>query len=98
MDDSLGPGPKERTIFSTLVLILAGIGGFVLSRDFVRRRLRYVDAVHSPIFPVAAGVVAALVTWPLAFLPLVTTTTSAIFGLAAGFGTRSGAKAIRAGS
>lgn len=80
-----------------LIFLGAGIGGFVLARDFVRSRLRFVDAVHSPVAPLIAGVAAALVTWPLAALPLITVGTSAVFGLGTGFGTRSGAKALRAG-
>jgi len=84
-------------MIETMIFVLAGIGGFVIARNFVRNRLRYVDAIRSPLVPILAGVGAALVSWPLAALPLITTATSAIFGLGAGFGTRSGVKAIQAG-
>lgn len=80
-----------------LIFLAVGIGGFVIARNFVRDRLRYVDAIRSPSAPWVAGVLAALVTWPLAALPIITTGMSAIFGLGTGFGTRSGVKALRAG-
>lgn len=83
-------------MIETLIFFGAGVGGFLGARSFVRDRLRYVDAIQSPLAPIVAGVGAALVAWPLAALPFITTATSAIFGLGAGFGTRSGAKAIQA--
>jgi hypothetical protein len=82
-------------MFELMVFIGAGIAGFVLARNFVRRRLRFVDAVHRPSAAWIAGLGAALVTWPLAALPLVTVGTTAIFGLGTGLGTRSGAREIR---
>ena len=87
-------------MYSTLLFVVtlaAAIGGYVVARNFVRRRLRFVDAIHSPVAPLVAGVAAALVAWPVAVLPLVTTGTAAAFGLGTGFGTRSGAKALRRG-
>jgi hypothetical protein len=78
-----------------LITIVAGLAGFVLARSFVRRRLRFVDAIHSPIAPLVAGCVAALVTWPAVVLPLVTLTTSVVFGIGTGIGTASGARALR---
>jgi hypothetical protein len=84
-------------MFELLVFLGAGIGGFVIARNFVKQRLRFVDVVHHPATPWIAGIGAAVVTWPLAALPLVTTATSAIFGLGTGIGTRSGAKALKSG-
>jgi len=84
-------------ILALIVTIAAGIGGFVIARTFVRRRLRFVDGVHSPIFPFAAGLLAALIAWPVALLPIVTGLTAAIFGIGAGVGTASGVKALRRG-
>jgi hypothetical protein len=81
-----------------LAVTIAGmIGGFLLARDFVRRRLRFVDAIRSPAAPWIAGLGAALVAWPAAALPLITTTTTTLFGVAAGLGTRSGVKALKRG-
>jgi hypothetical protein len=80
-----------------LITIAAGIAGFILARNFVRRRLRFVDSVHSPIAPLVAGCVAALVAWPAVLLPLVTLTTAIVFGIGTGLGTASGARTLRDG-
>lgn len=78
------------------VTVAAGIGGFFWTRNFVRRRLRFVDAVQSPWAPLLVGTGAGLLAWPLAaLLPVVTTTTAAAFGIGTGFGTASGARWIR---
>ncbi len=78
-----------------VITLAAGVLGFILAHNFVRRRLRFVDAVHSPIAPVVAGIVAALVAWPAVLLPLVTLTTAIVFGIGTGLGTASGSRALR---
>ena len=78
-----------------LITLTAGAIGFILTRNFVRRRLRFVDAVHSPIAPLVAGTAAALIAWPAVLLPLVTVTTAVVFGIGAALGTASGARALR---
>ncbi|MFL5401854.1 MAG: hypothetical protein ACJ8BF_03465 [Gemmatimonadales bacterium] len=78
-----------------LITIAAGITGFLLARNFVRRRLRFVDAVHSPVAPLVAGCLAAVLAWPAVLLPLVTLTTAIVFGIGTGIGTASGARALR---
>lgn len=79
-----------------LVLTLAaGLVGYLLARSFVHHRLRFVDAVQSPLAPIVAGVVAALLAWPLALLPAVTITTALVFGIGTGLGTASGARLVR---
>lgn len=80
-----------------LITLAAGIAGFILARSFVRRRLRFVDAVHSPIAPLVAGCVATLVAWPAVLLPLVTLSTALVFGVGTALGTASGARALRDG-
>ena len=75
----------------------ATLFGVLVARDFVRRRLRFVDAVRSPAAPWLAGLGAALIAWPVAALPLVTTATTTLFGIGAGLGTASGVKALRRG-
>lgn len=77
--------------------VAAAIGGFVLARRFVQQRLRFVDGIRSPVAPFIAGLVAALVAWPVTLLPIVTTATAALFGIGAGLGTASGIKALRRG-
>jgi hypothetical protein len=84
-------------MLTMLIYVGAIIGGFVIARNFVVNRLRFVDAARSPLFPWIAGFGAALVTWPLAALPLITTGVSALFGLGTGLGTRSGVRQLKSG-
>jgi O-antigen/teichoic acid export membrane protein len=80
------------TLLGTIVL---GIGGYFLARDFVRKKLRFVDAVRSPLAPIAAGIGAFLVLWPLSWLPLISATPAVVFAFGCAFGTASGVKALR---
>jgi hypothetical protein len=66
------------------------IGGFVVSRGFVRRRLRYVDAMQKPSAPVIAGAAAALLALPVTILPIVTIGTAVAFGIGVAGGVASG--------
>lgn len=84
-------------IIAGVVVAVAGICGFLLARTFVRRRLRFVDGIYSPAAPWFAAILAALIAWPVAILPLVTGTTAVVFGLGAGLGTRSAVKALKQG-
>ena len=80
------------------VIVAAAILGFALTRGFVRRRLRFVDAVRAPWVPWVVGIVAITLTAPVAwFLPLVTKATTVLFGIGAGMGTASGVKALKRG-
>src|SRR2546427_8384351 len=60
-------------------------GGFVATRNFVRRRLRFVDAVRSPAAPLVAGIAgglaASVVALPLGVLLPVGVWTAAAFGV-----------------
>jgi hypothetical protein len=78
-----------------LITLTAGAIGFIIARNFVRRRLRFVDAIHSPFAPLIAGLGAALLAWPTVLLPVVTLTTAIVFGIGTGLGTASGARALR---
>jgi len=80
-----------------LLTVVAGIAGYVMARNFVRNRLRFVDAVHSTWAPLIAGATAFLFTWPLSLLPLVSVTPAVLFGIGIGLGTVSGARLIRRG-
>lgn len=75
--------------------LAAGLAGYLLARGFVRQRLRFVDAVQSPVAPLVAGILAALAAWPLALLPVVTLGTTLVFGLGTALGTASGARWLR---
>jgi hypothetical protein len=83
--------------FRLALVVVAGIAGFALARRYVRTRLRFVDAIRSPAAPWIAGVLVALVAYPLALLPLVTTFTTTLLGIGAGLGTASGVKALKRG-
>ena len=72
------------------VTAAALVGGFVLSRNFVRRRLRYVDAIHKPSAPLIAGAAAAAVVLPIAALPIITVGTAVAFGIGVASGVASG--------
>jgi hypothetical protein len=92
------------TLMAALALTVTlggGILAFGFARGFVRRRLRFVDAVRSPFVPILAAVGAAILVMPLTLLPLVkvviTGVTAAVVGLGAGLGTRSGVKALQRG-
>jgi hypothetical protein len=79
------------------LFIAAGVIGFSIARTFVRRRLRFVDGIYSPAAPWLAGLAAAVIAWPIAVLPLITTAMTTMFGIGAGLGTASGVKALKRG-
>lgn len=78
-----------------LLTLAAGIGGYLLARNFVRNRLRFVDSAQSIFAPPIAGLLAAALAWPLALLPAVTIWTAIVFGIGAAFGTSSARRIIR---
>ncbi len=80
------------------VTVVAGLVTFQVAREFVRRRLRFVDGARHPLTPWVAGVGVAILALPIAgLLPVVTATTAIVAGAAAGFGTASGVKALKSG-
>lgn len=78
-----------------LLTVAAGIAGYYLTRNFVRRRLRFVDAAQSIFAPLVAGLLAAALASPLALLPAVTGSTAIVFGVGAALGTASARRFIR---
>ena len=88
-------------LVAIVVTAAAGIFSFGFARGFVRRRLRFVDAVRSPVVPVLAAVIAGLLVMPFTIIPLVNLlvsgVTAAVVGVGAGLGTRSGVKALQRG-
>ena len=79
-------------VISTALVMLA----YAQTRNFVMRRLRYVDAVQSAIAPWIAGLGAAAVSMAiLAWLPYVGVGTALSIGLAVGFGVANGAREVR---
>jgi hypothetical protein len=83
------------------LLFAAGTGaatlfGYLKSRQFVRDRLRFVDAAHKPSAPVIAGVGAALVAAPVVWLlPVVGAPAAVIFGVGVGWGVHHGSRDTR---
>lgn len=76
--------------------LAAVIIGFTQAKEFVARRLRYVDAARGPFAPIVAGIGAALIALPIvALIPLVGTGTALVFGLSVAAGVAAGAKEIR---
>ena len=72
--------------------------GFTKTRSFVKRRLRYVEAVQKPTAPVLSGAATAVAAAPLvAVIPLIGPPVAIALGLAVGAGTYAGAKDIREG-
>lgn len=88
-------------MFGWLTLVVtatAAVTGYIVARNFVRGRLRFVDAAYSRAAPFLAGILTAMVAWPLAILPIITTTTAALLGVGVGFGTASGVRALKRGT
>jgi hypothetical protein len=83
------------------VALVAGVFSFGFARGFVRRRLRFVDAVRSPLAPILAAAAGAIIILPLTWLPIiswvVTGFTAALVGVGSGLGTASGVKALKRG-
>jgi hypothetical protein len=86
-------------MFGLLALALsaaAAVIGYTRARAFVRDRLRYVDAIQSPVAPVVAAIGACVVAAPIvAFLPLVGSGTAIAFGLSVGIGVANGQRDVR---
>jgi hypothetical protein len=83
------------------LLAAAGTGavtllGYLKARQFVRERLRFVDAAHKPTTPVLVGAVAAVAAAPVVWLlPLVGAPTALIFGIGVGWGVHHGSRDVR---
>ncbi len=86
-------------MFEILMLAAGGVAtiiGYARARQYVRRRLRFVDAVQKPAAPVAAGAVAALVAAPVVWLlPVLSTASAVVFGVGVGLGVFHGARDVK---
>lgn len=83
-------------LLSFLVGTVLAMIGYAQARSFVTRRLRYVDAVHTAMAPLIAGVGAALIALPVvAFIPFIGAGTALSFGLAVGAGVAAGSREVR---
>ena len=83
-------------ILSILVSFAASMLAYAQSRNFVTRRLRYVDAVQTALAPFVAGIVVTVILLPIvALLPLVGVGTAVSVGVAVGAGVAAGARDVR---
>lgn len=84
--------------YTLIFVVVGGIFMFGAARNFVRRKLRFVDGVFNPLVPWAAGAAAALAGAVLAgILPFIGAGAGVTVGIITGFGVASGVKAIKAG-
>ncbi|MGD0484035.1 MAG: hypothetical protein ABSB58_05190 [Gemmatimonadales bacterium] len=84
-------------MITELIALGAGVaafgGGFAWTRNFVRSKLRFVDAAHSKPAPWIVGIGAAVLASPIvALLPIVGAGTAIALGVGAGLGVRSAQK------
>jgi hypothetical protein len=77
-------------VIGLLIGLAAAGGGFFAARRFVKRRLRFVDALHKPTAPVVAGLGAAALAAPIALLPVITLGTAIAFGAGVAGGVATG--------
>lgn len=74
----------------------AAFFGYAKTREFVRHRLRYVDSVHRASTPWKAGLIAGVLTMPVAWLlPVVSGAAAVLFGSAVGLGVAAGRRDLR---
>jgi hypothetical protein len=79
--------------------VAGGIGaGYAKVRKFVRTKLRFVDAVQSPLVAVGAGAAGARAAAPVAWLlPVVGGGSALLFGAGVGLAVRHGARDVQKG-
>lgn len=74
---------------------VASIFGYIKTRQFVRSRLRFVDAAQGPAAPLIAGALTALLALPLSFLPFIGPSTAILLGLGVGAGVAHGSRDVK---
>ena len=83
-------------LLSFLASAVLAIVGYTQARSFVHGRLRYVDAVHSKLAPIIAGIGAALLALPIvAIVPFIGPGTAISFGLSVAAGVMTGSRDVR---
>jgi hypothetical protein len=76
-------------------LLVSGVAlgaGFAWTKGFVRRRLRFVDAVHTRPAPWIAGLGVAILATPITWLPLIPHLAALGLGAGVGMGVKSAQK------
>lgn len=83
-------------MFEILGLVAGGaalVGGYVTSKDFTKRKLRFVDVMHTRPAPLIAGALVAVLAAPVVWLlPIVGAGTAIALGAGVGLGVRSAQK------
>lgn len=83
-------------LLATIGAVVVSAFAFVQSRQYVQRRLQFVDAVQSPAAPVIAGGLALAVATPIVWIvPFVGMGSALMFAAAVGFGVARGARDVR---
>ncbi len=86
-------------MFELFMLAAGGVAtivGYAQARQYVRTRLRFVDAVQKPAAPVAAGVAAGIVAAPVVWLlPVLGTGAALVFGAGVGLGVLHGSRDVK---
>jgi hypothetical protein len=83
-------------LLSAVIAATVGIIGYVKTRDFVARRLRFVDSAQNRLLPILAGIGATVLGLVLVpFIPFVGGGTALALGIGVGTGAATGAKDIR---
>jgi hypothetical protein len=78
------------------ITLAVALIGYWQAKQFVRSKLRFVDAVHKASAPLLAGIAAVAVAMPVVWvLPLVGTGTAIAFGASVALGVNAGARDIR---
>ncbi|HEY4320577.1 MAG TPA: hypothetical protein VGM77_05295 [Gemmatimonadales bacterium] len=89
------------TAVGAVITIGSAVLAFGLARQYVRNKLRFVDAVRSPLMPWVVAIGATILMTPVVFVlgivHLVGFGTALIVGGASGLGTASGVKALKRG-
>ncbi len=84
------------SIIAIAIAVIASILAYAQARNFVTRRLRYVDAVQSMIAPVVAGLATFVVLLPVVgLLPIVGVGTAASVAISVGTGVLAGARDVK---
>lgn len=87
---------RHGIVVATMIeLLVAGgalVFGYLTSKDFTKRRLRFVDLAHTKPAPWIAGAAVALLTAPVTILPVITGATVIALGAGVGLGVRSAQK------
>jgi hypothetical protein len=83
-------------LIGIVVAWAAAVMGYTSAKQFVKNKLRYVEAAYRTSAPWKAGIAAGLIATPVAWiLPVVTGASAILFGGAVGLGVAAGRRDLR---